>query len=53
MMDTVMKIMVEVLNIIGIATKDIKQGRTSMYFLYKEVPVDRNIFREISKEIVL
>ena len=33
MVDTVTKIMVEVLNIIGIATKDIKQGRTSTYFL--------------------
>ena len=32
MVDTVVKIMVEVLNIIGIATKDIKQGRTSTYF---------------------
>ena len=31
MVDTVRKIMVEVLNIIGIATKDIKQGRTSTY----------------------
>jgi hypothetical protein len=38
MMDTVVKIMAEVLNIIGIATKEIKQGRTSKSFLYKEVP---------------
>jgi hypothetical protein len=30
--------MAEVLNIIGIATKEIKQGRTSKSFLYKEVP---------------
>ena len=29
MLDTVVKIMTEVLNIIGIATKEIKQGRTS------------------------
>jgi len=34
MMDTVMKIMTEVLNIIGIATKEIKQGRASKFFLY-------------------
>ena len=47
MVDTVTKIMVEVLNIIGIATKDIKQGRASTYFLYEEAPVDRTIFREI------
>ncbi len=38
MMDTVMKIMTEVLNVIGIATKEIKQGRTSKWFLYKLVP---------------
>ena len=37
MVDTVTKILVEVLNIIGIATKEIKQGRTSTSFLYKEV----------------
>ena len=52
MVDTVTKIMVEVLNIIGIATKEIKQGRTSTSLLYKEIPVNRTIFREISKEIV-
>jgi len=38
MVDTVMKIMAEVLNIIGIATKNIKQGRMSKSCLYKEVP---------------
>ena len=35
MMDTVTAIMVEVLNILAIATKDIKQSRMSMCFLYK------------------
>ena len=35
MLETVTKIMVEVLNIIGIATKEIKQGRASRYSLYK------------------
>jgi len=49
MVDTVTKIMTEVLSIIGIATKEIKQGRTSKFFPYKDVPVDRAIFREISK----
>ena len=37
MVDTVIKIMAGVLDIIGIATKEIKQGRTSESFLYKEV----------------
>ena len=35
MMDTITAIMVSVLNFIGIATKEIKQGRTSKRFLYK------------------
>ena len=38
MVDTVTKIMAEVLNIIGVATKEMKQGRMSKSFLYKEVP---------------
>jgi hypothetical protein len=36
MVDTVAKILAEVLNIIGIATKEIRQGRTSKSFLYDE-----------------
>ena len=52
MVNTVTKIMVEVLNIIGIATKEINQGQISTSFLYKEVPVDKTIIREISKETV-
>ena len=35
MMDVIIQIMVEVLSILGIATKEIKQGRTSEYLLYK------------------
>jgi len=35
MMDIMIKIMVEVLSILGIATKEIKQGRTSEWFLYE------------------
>ena len=38
MLDTVRKIMTEVLNIIGIATKEIKQGKMSRSFLHKGVP---------------
>ena len=33
MMDIIMKIMVEVLTILGIATKEMKQGRTSELFI--------------------
>ena len=35
MLETITAIMVEVLNFIGIATKEIKQGRTSKRFLYE------------------
>jgi len=35
MVDIITKIMVEVLNVIGIATKEIRQGRTSKPLLYK------------------
>jgi hypothetical protein len=35
MMDIIIKIMVEVLSILGMATKKIKQGRMSEYLLYK------------------
>jgi hypothetical protein len=33
MMDIIMKIMVEVVTILGIATKEIRQGRTSELFI--------------------
>jgi hypothetical protein len=35
MVDTITAIMVEVLNFIGIVTKEIKQARTSKRFIYK------------------
>ncbi len=35
MVEIIMAIIVEVLNFIGIATKEIKQNRTSKCFLYK------------------
>jgi hypothetical protein len=50
MVDTITTIMVEVICILAVATKEIKQGRTSECLLYKHVAVDENIFRKISKE---
>ena len=35
MMDIIIQIMVEVLSILGIATREVKQGRMSKYLLYK------------------
>jgi hypothetical protein len=35
MMDTIIQVMAEVLSILGIATKEIRQGRMSKYLLYK------------------
>jgi hypothetical protein len=35
MMDMIIQIVVEVLSILGIATKEIKHGRISEYFAYK------------------
>jgi hypothetical protein len=40
MMDVIIEIMVEVLSILGIATKEIKQGRTSEYFINAYVIVE-------------
>ena len=40
MMDMVVQIMVEVISILGIATKEIKQGRMSEYFEYKSDVID-------------
>ena len=37
MMDIIIQIMVEVLSILGIATKEIKQSRLSEYSLYKYI----------------
>ena len=51
MVDIITKTMVEVLNVLGIATKEIRQGRTSKLLLYHCVAVDRlgTILRKISK----
>jgi hypothetical protein len=40
MTDLIIQIMAEVLSILGIATKEIKQGRMSKYFLCKYEIVD-------------
>jgi len=40
MIDIIIQIMVEVLSILGIATKGMKQGRMSKYLLYKYITVD-------------
>ena len=40
MTEMIIQIMVEVLSILGIATKDIKQGRISEYFACKYDAVD-------------
>ena len=39
MMDIIVQIMVEVLSILGIATKEIKQSRLSEYSLYKYITI--------------
>ena len=40
MVDIITKTMVEVLNVLGIATKEIRQGRTSKLLLYGCAAVD-------------
>ena len=40
MMDMMVKIMVEVLSMLGIATKEIRQGRISEYITYKDAVAD-------------
>ncbi len=51
MVETITAIMVEVLNIFGVATKELKQGRMSKYCCYKLVLADRAILRKICEEI--
>ena len=50
MVDIITKIMVEVLNVLGIATKEIRQGWMSKSLLYNRVTIDRTILRKISEE---
>jgi hypothetical protein len=50
MMNIVIHIMVEVLSILGIATKEVKQGRISKYSAYKYVTVGLSISRKVCEE---
>ena len=52
MVEIITKTMVEVLNALGIATKEIRQGRMSklLLLLYDCVVVHRTVLRKISKE---
>jgi hypothetical protein len=50
MMDIIVQIMVEVLAILGIATKEIRQGGMSKYLLYKHNEVDWTMYRKIYEE---
>ena len=51
MMDILVRIMVEVLSILGVAIKEIKQGRMSTFAQYKCENVDRRMFRKIFEEV--
>ena len=51
MMDILVRIMVEVFSILGIAMKEINQGRMSKYVQYKCETVDRRMFRKIFEEV--
>src|SRR6266849_2242689 len=50
MVDIIVKIMAEVFNVLGVATKEIRQGWLSELLLYNCVAVDRTVLRKISKE---
>ena len=50
MMDTIVLIMVEVLSILGVATKEIRQGRMSEFFFCEHGIVNQTMLREIWEE---
>ena len=50
MIDMIVKIMVEVLSILGIATKEMKQGRISVSFLYNQLLLIKKVVRKIPEE---
>jgi hypothetical protein len=53
MMDTITAIMIEVLNFIGIATKEIKQGRTSKkHFFTNKFPLTRPFSEKYLKKLM-
>jgi hypothetical protein len=51
MIDMIVKIMVEVLSILGIATKEIKRGRISVSFLYNRLLLIKKLVRKIPEEV--
>ena len=51
MTDMIVKIMVELLSVLALATKEIRQGRLSEYFFLHIPPKDLMYCREIHKEI--
>ena len=50
MIDMIVKIMVEVLSILGIATKEMKQSRISVSFLYSRLLLIKKVVRKIPEE---
>ncbi len=50
MIDMIVKIMIEVLSILGIATKEMKQGRISVSFLYNRLLLIKKLVRKIPEE---
>ena len=52
MVDTITAIMVEVLNFIGIATKEIKQGRISKRFLTNKFPLTKPLLEKYLKKLI-
>jgi hypothetical protein len=52
MVDIITAIMVEVLNFIGIATKEIKQGRTSKRFIYNMFPLTKLFSEKYLKKLM-
>jgi len=51
MMDIIERIMVEILSILAIATKEIKQGRTSELLIDKYATVNLTMVRKIYEEV--
>jgi methyl-accepting chemotaxis protein len=52
MVEAITKIMVEVLNVLGIATKEIRQGRTSKLLLYKLLPLIERLSEKYLKKLI-
>jgi hypothetical protein len=54
MIDIIIQIMVEILSILGIATKEIKQSRLSKYSVYKYITVNFTISlsEKIAKKLI-